>query len=153
MPAIAPAGASDSPVASPYPAAINPMVSKRTWQVPMEAPARTRRGAGRERWQRALKDKASVPIRDLPILETPAQPRRMCSSAAFTTLRWTWAGCRALWWRSPGRRRLSSETSRRLPVKNRGGKSRHGINPPNNLLPSGVFLVFSISLFTWAIAG
>jgi len=54
-------------------AATDPMVSKRTRQVPMEEPAKTRRGATQERWQRALKDKAFVLIRDLPNLETQAE--------------------------------------------------------------------------------
>jgi integrase len=60
-------------LARTYLAATDPMVSKRTWQVPMEELAKTKRGATLERWQRALKDKAFDLIRDLPILETQAE--------------------------------------------------------------------------------
>ena len=60
-------------LARTYLAATDPMVSKRTWQVPMEELARTKHGATHERWQRALKDKAFDLIRDLPILETQAE--------------------------------------------------------------------------------
>ena len=49
------------------------MLAKRTWQVPMEELASTKRGATRERWQRVVKDKAYDLIRDLPILETQAE--------------------------------------------------------------------------------
>jgi hypothetical protein len=41
-------------LARTYLAATDPMVSKRTWQVPMEELARTKHGATKERWQRAL---------------------------------------------------------------------------------------------------
>lgn len=60
-------------LARTYLAATDPMVSKRTWQVPMEELAKTKRGATQERWQRAIKDKAFDLIRDLPILETQAE--------------------------------------------------------------------------------
>jgi integrase len=60
-------------LARTYLAATDPMVSKRTWQVPMEELARTKHGATHERWLRALKDKAFDLIRDLPILETQAE--------------------------------------------------------------------------------
>ena len=49
------------------------MVSKRTWQVPMDELAKTKRGATYVRWQCAIKDKAFNLIRDLPILETQAE--------------------------------------------------------------------------------
>jgi hypothetical protein len=60
-------------LARTYLAATDPMVSKRTWRAPMEELARIKRGATKERWQRALKDKAFDLIRDLPILETQAE--------------------------------------------------------------------------------
>ena len=60
-------------LARTYLAATDPMVAKRTWQVPMEELARTKRGTTHERWQRAIKDKAFDLIRDLPILETQAE--------------------------------------------------------------------------------
>lgn len=45
-------------LARTYLAATDPMVSKRTWQVPMEEVAKTKRGATHVRWQCAIKDKA-----------------------------------------------------------------------------------------------
>ena len=60
-------------LARTYLAATDPMVSKRTWQVPMDELARTKRGPTHLRWQRAIKDKAFDLIRDLPILETQAE--------------------------------------------------------------------------------
>ena len=60
-------------LARTYLAATDPMVSKRTWQVPMEELAKTKRGSTLDRWQRAIKDKAFDLIRDLPILETQAE--------------------------------------------------------------------------------
>jgi len=60
-------------LARTYLAATDPMVAKRTWQVPMEELAKTKRGATRDRWQRVIKDGAYDLIRDLPILETQAE--------------------------------------------------------------------------------
>ncbi|HTE88245.1 MAG TPA: hypothetical protein VK639_04765, partial [Terriglobales bacterium] len=60
-------------LARTYLAATDPLVAKRTWQMPMEELAGTKRGATRERWQRVVKDKAYDLIRDLPILETQAE--------------------------------------------------------------------------------
>ena len=60
-------------LARTYLAATDPMVAKRTWQVPMEELAKTKRGSTYDRWQRVLKDKAFDLIRDLPILETQAE--------------------------------------------------------------------------------
>jgi hypothetical protein len=60
-------------LARTYLAATDPMVAKRTWQVPMEELAKAKRGATRERWQRVLKDNAFALIRDMPILETQAE--------------------------------------------------------------------------------
>src|SRR5437016_3866591 len=60
-------------LARTYLAATDPMVAKRTWQVPMEELAKTKRGATHDRWQRVLKDKAFDLIRDLPILETQGE--------------------------------------------------------------------------------
>src|SRR6266513_5048343 len=60
-------------LARTYLAATDPMVAKRTWQVPMEELAKTKRGATLERWQRVVKDRAYNLIRDLSILETQAE--------------------------------------------------------------------------------
>src|SRR5438876_12319245 len=60
-------------LARTYLAATDPMVAKRTWQVPMEELARTNRGATRDRWQRVLKDRAYGLLRGLPILERQAE--------------------------------------------------------------------------------
>ena len=60
-------------LARTYLAATDPMVAKRTWQVPMEELANTKRGATRDRWRRVVKDSAYDLIRDLPILETQAE--------------------------------------------------------------------------------
>src|SRR5437764_3203141 len=60
-------------LARSYLAATDPLVAKRTWQVPMEELASTKRGATRERWQRVVKDKGYDLIRNLPILETQAE--------------------------------------------------------------------------------
>ncbi len=60
-------------LARTYLAATDPMVAKRTWQVPMEELAKTKLGATHERWQYVIKDKAFDLIRNLPILETQAE--------------------------------------------------------------------------------
>ncbi len=60
-------------LACTYLAATDPMVAKRTWQVPMEKLAKTKRGATDERWQYVIRDKAFDLIRNLPILETQAE--------------------------------------------------------------------------------
>ena len=60
-------------LARTYLAATDPMVAKRTWQVPMEELAKTKRGATLERWQYVIRDKAFDLIRNLPILETQAE--------------------------------------------------------------------------------
>ena len=60
-------------LARTYLAATDPMVAKRTWQVPMEELANTKHGATRDRWRRVVKDRAYDLIRDLPILETQAE--------------------------------------------------------------------------------
>jgi hypothetical protein len=60
-------------LARTYLAATDPMVSKRTWQVPMDELGKTKRGPTLVRWQRAIRDKAFDLIRDLPILETQAE--------------------------------------------------------------------------------
>ena len=43
-------------LARTYLAATDAMVAKRTWQVPMQELARTKRGATYERWQYVIKD-------------------------------------------------------------------------------------------------
>src|SRR2546430_15858503 len=60
-------------LARTYLAATDPLVAKRTWQVPMEELAKTKRGATRERWQRVVKVRAYDVSRDLPVLETHAE--------------------------------------------------------------------------------
>jgi len=60
-------------LARTYLAATDAMVAKRTWQVPMQELARTKRGATYERWQYVIKDKEFDLIRNLPILETQAE--------------------------------------------------------------------------------
>jgi hypothetical protein len=56
-------------LARTYLAATDPMVAKRTWQVPMDELGKTKRGPTLVRWQRAIRDKAFDLIRDLPTLE------------------------------------------------------------------------------------
>lgn len=51
-------------------AASDPMVSKRTWQSPMDAMTRTKTGSTRIRHERAMMDEAFDTIRNLPIVET-----------------------------------------------------------------------------------
>src|SRR2546430_16965796 len=60
-------------LARTYLAATDPMVAKRTWQVPMEELTKTKRGATRDRWQRVVKVRAYDVSRDLPVLETHAE--------------------------------------------------------------------------------
>jgi integrase len=60
-------------LARTYLAATDPMVSRRTWQLPMDELGKTKRGPTLVRWQRAIRDKAFDLIRNLPILETQAE--------------------------------------------------------------------------------
>ena len=65
------------------------MVSKRTWQVPMDELAKTKRGATYVRWQCAIKDKAFNLIRHLPILETrPENFLRVLETGKVSTAAW-----------------------------------------------------------------
>jgi integrase len=57
-------------LARTYMAASDPLVSKRTWQSPMDAMTKTKTGTTRVRHERAMKDTAFDTIRNLPIVET-----------------------------------------------------------------------------------
>jgi hypothetical protein len=57
-------------IACTYMAASDPMVSKRTWQSPMDEMTRTKTGSTRIRHERAMMDEAFDTIRNLPIVET-----------------------------------------------------------------------------------
>jgi len=59
-------------LARTYLAADDPLTLRRTWQMVMEEMTKTKQGSTRERWLRAIKDKAFDSIRDLPLLETKA---------------------------------------------------------------------------------
>jgi integrase len=60
-------------IARTYLSATDGEAAKRTWQVPMTEMAATKRGGTRDRYERAIEDKAFDIIRDLPILETQAE--------------------------------------------------------------------------------
>jgi integrase len=57
-------------IARTYLAASDPEATKRTWAVPLEELAKTKKGVTHERWLRVLKDEAFNLIREVPILET-----------------------------------------------------------------------------------
>ena len=57
-------------IARTYLAAADPMVSKRTWQSPMDEMTRTKTGSTRIRHERAMVDKAFDSIRNRPLVET-----------------------------------------------------------------------------------
>jgi hypothetical protein len=57
-------------IARTYMAASDPLVSKRTWQSPMDEMTRTKTGSTRIRHERAMLDTAFDNIRNLPIVET-----------------------------------------------------------------------------------
>lgn len=57
-------------IARTYMAASDPLVSKRTWQSPMDAMTKTKTGPTRIRHERAMMDEAFDAIRNLPIVET-----------------------------------------------------------------------------------
>jgi integrase len=57
-------------IARTYLAASDPEATKRTWAVPLEELAKTKKGVTNERWLRVLKEEAFNLIRELPILET-----------------------------------------------------------------------------------
>lgn len=60
-------------IARTYLRATDNEAAKRTWQVPMLETATTKKGRTRERYERAIQDKAFDIIRNLPILETQAE--------------------------------------------------------------------------------
>lgn len=60
-------------LARTYLAGSDPEVAKRTWRVAMDAIVSTKSGVTRDRWERAVKDRALDGIRDLRILETRAE--------------------------------------------------------------------------------
>ncbi len=57
-------------IARTYLAASDPEATKRTWAVPLEELAKTKKGVTHERWLRVLKDESFNLIREVPILET-----------------------------------------------------------------------------------
>lgn len=57
-------------IARTYLSASDPEAIKRTWRVPLEEIAKTKKGPTRERWLRVQKDTAFELIRDVPLLET-----------------------------------------------------------------------------------
>lgn len=57
-------------IARTYLAASDPEATNRTWTVPLEELAKTKKGVTHERWLRVLKDEAFNLIREVPILET-----------------------------------------------------------------------------------
>jgi len=62
-------------IARAYMAASDPMVSKRTWQSPMDEMTRTKTGPTRIRHERAMLDSAFDTIRNRPVVETNSGPR------------------------------------------------------------------------------
>ncbi len=60
-------------IARAYLMASDPMVSKRTWQNVAEAMTQMKQGSTRDRYERAMKDKAFCRIRELPLIETQAE--------------------------------------------------------------------------------
>jgi integrase len=60
-------------IARTYLSASDGQAAKRTWQVPMTEMTATKKGRTRERYERAIQDKAFDLIRNLPILETQAE--------------------------------------------------------------------------------
>ena len=57
-------------IARAYLSAADPAVSTRTWQFVMDEIAKLKSGPTKDRWERAMKDKAFDAIRTMPILET-----------------------------------------------------------------------------------
>jgi integrase len=57
-------------IARAYLTASDPQIAKRTWQLVMDETAKLKQGPTRERWERAMKDRAFDSIRQKPILET-----------------------------------------------------------------------------------
>jgi len=60
-------------IARAYLAASDPAINQRTWQVVMAEIIKTKHDSTLERWQRAEKDKAFNPIRNVPVFETRAE--------------------------------------------------------------------------------
>jgi len=57
-------------IARAYLTASDPQIATRKWQSVMDETARLKQGPTRERWERAMKDRAFDTIRELPVLET-----------------------------------------------------------------------------------
>ena len=57
-------------IARAYLAASDPLIACRTWTEVMDAIIRKNQGSTRERWERAIKDKAFESLRSLPVLQT-----------------------------------------------------------------------------------
>ena len=60
-------------IARAYLAASDPQVATRTWQFVMDETAKLKNGPTRQRWERAMKDKAFDSIRHMAVLETRAE--------------------------------------------------------------------------------
>ena len=60
-------------IARAYLAASDPQVATRTWQFVMDQTANLKSGPTRQRWERAMKDKAFDSLRHLAILQTRAE--------------------------------------------------------------------------------
>lgn len=60
-------------IARAYLAVSDPNINQRTWQVVMNEIIKTKNGSTLERWQRAEKDKAFEPIRNVPVFETRSE--------------------------------------------------------------------------------
>lgn len=56
-----------------YLSASDPQTTQRTWSTVFEEVVKAKTGASRIRWERAAKDKAFEPIRNLPLFETRAE--------------------------------------------------------------------------------
>ena len=59
-------------IAKAYLAGSDPTIGTRTWRTAVTALIETKAGENRERWERAIKDKAIVPMLDLVVVETNA---------------------------------------------------------------------------------
>jgi len=57
-------------IARAYLAATDPQIATRTWQFVMDESAKLKNGPTKDRWTRAMRDKAFDSIRHLPVLET-----------------------------------------------------------------------------------
>jgi hypothetical protein len=89
-------------IARTYLMASNPQIATRQWQFVMDETAKLKQGPTKERWGRAMKDRAFDTIRKLPVLETrpehftrvlrhgTTRPRGYCASVARCGARSRW---------------------------------------------------------------